>query len=71
MSLWSKLGIPEPDLQDGGPEVDDEIILSVVRHELPEPVARAVYRQICTWKSWQAAHIRVLLAELRRTRSAK
>lgn len=37
----SKLWLSELDLQDGGPEAREHVIASLVRRELPEPVARA------------------------------
>lgn len=70
MSLWSDLGLPEPDLRGGGPEVDVKIILSLIRQELPHQVVRTVWRNIMSWKAWHTAHSRVLLAEFRWTRVA-
>lgn len=47
------------------PEVDHELLKSLVRQELPEKKARAVYQLIHSFKSWDAAHAKTLIAEHR------
>ena len=71
-SLWAELGLNEPDFLDESlaPEVDEPLLRSLIRQELPEKVARAVYRLICSFASWHHAHTKLLLEELKRSRQA-
>jgi hypothetical protein len=45
-SLWAELGLNEPEYLDESlaPEVDEPLLRSLIRQELPEKVARTVYR---------------------------
>lgn len=47
------------------PEVDQELLKSLVRQQLPEKKARAVYQLIHSFKSWDLAHTKTLIAEHR------
>jgi hypothetical protein len=69
-SLWAELGLSEPDYLDESlaPKVDEPLLRSLIRQELPEKVARAVYRLICSFASWHHAHTKLLLEELKRSR---
>lgn len=69
-SLWAELGLTEPEFLDESlaPEIDEALLRRLVRQELPEKVARAVYRRIYSFKSWHHAHAQVLLDELREPR---
>lgn len=69
-SLWAELGLTEPEFLDESlaPEVDERLLRRLIRQELPEKVARAVYRRIYSFKSWHHAHAQVLLDELRKSR---
>lgn len=71
-SLWADLGLKEPEFLDDSlaPEVDERLLRRLVRQELPEQVARAVYRLICSFKSWHSAHAQVMLDELKKSRQA-
>lgn len=71
-SLWADLGLTEPEfLEDSlAPEVDERLLRRLVRQELPENVARAVYRLICSFKSWHRAHAQVMLDEFKKSRQA-
>lgn len=72
-SLWAELGLSEPEFLDESlaPEVDEALLHSLIRQELPEKVARAVYRLICSFESWHRMHTKVLLEELRKSRQAE
>jgi hypothetical protein len=67
-SLWAALGMPEPVFRDEAqaPTVDNELLVKLVRGELPERSARAVYRLVHSFKSWTNAHAQVVIAEYRR-----
>jgi hypothetical protein len=69
-SLWADLGLTEPELLDEAlaPEVDEALLRRLVRQELPENVARALYRLISSFASWHQAHTKALLAELKKSR---
>lgn len=71
-SAWAELGLSEPEFLDDSlaPEVDDGLLRRLVRQELPENVARAVYRLIYSFASWHHAHSQVLLEELKKSRQA-
>ncbi|OYV96808.1 MAG: hypothetical protein B7Z73_00115 [Planctomycetia bacterium 21-64-5] len=61
-----------PDFLDESlaPEVDEGLLRSLIRQELPEKVARALYRLICSFASWHHAHTKLLLEELKVSRKA-
>lgn len=69
-SLWAELGLNEPEFLDesSAPEVDEALLRSLIRQELPEKVARAAYRLIYSYKSWHQAHALVLLDEFKKLR---
>ena len=71
-SLWAELGLSEPEFLDDSlaPEVDERLLRRLVRQELPENVARAVYRLICSFRSWHRAHAQALLDEFKKSRQA-
>jgi hypothetical protein len=71
-SLWAELQLDAPDFLDESlaPEVDEGLLRSLIRQELPEKVARAVYRLICSFASWHRAHSKLLLEELKASRHA-
>lgn len=71
-SLWADLGLTEPEFIDDSlaPKVDDALLRRLVRQELPENVARAVYRLIYSFASWHHAHAQVVLEELKKSRQA-
>lgn len=68
-ALWRELGLGEPDFLDPSlaPDVDQALLRRLIRQELPENVARAVYRLIYSFSSWHEAHGRILLDELKKT----
>lgn len=69
-SFWAELGLPEPEFLDESlaPAVNEAVLRSLVRQELPERGARAVYRLIYAFRSWHEAHAKILLEELSKTR---
>ncbi|MGH7136271.1 MAG: hypothetical protein ACREHD_11065 [Pirellulales bacterium] len=69
-SLWADLGLTEPEFLDDSlaPDVDEGLLRRLVRQELPEKIARAVYRRIYSFASWHHAHAQVLLDELKKSR---
>jgi hypothetical protein len=69
-SLWADLGLTEPEFLDDllAPEVDEGLLRLLVRQELPETIARAVYRLIYSFARWHRAHAKVLLDELKQSR---
>jgi hypothetical protein len=69
-SLWKELGLREPIPLDErlAPPVDRELLVQLVRKELPEGAARSVYRLILMFESWAQAHGEVLAEEARRTK---
>lgn len=71
-SLWADLGLPELEFLDDSlaPEVDERLLRRLIRQELPEPASRAVYRLICSFKSWHSAHAQVMLDEFKKSRQA-
>lgn len=71
-SLWAELELDAPEFLDESlaPEVDEGILRSLIRQELPEKVDRAVYRLICQFASWHRAHTKLLLEELNASRQA-
>ena len=52
------------------PEVDRELLQALVRRELTEETARAVYHLIHSFRSWNEAHAQILIEEFRRTQGA-
>ena len=69
VSIWEELGIPPPDYRDESlaPEVDRDLLLQLVRKELPERTTRAVHHLIISFKSWSKAHAEIVAEEFRRT----
>jgi hypothetical protein len=67
-SLWAALGLPEPLRQDESlaPEIDHDLLVRLVRRELPEEQARAVYHLIHAFQSWTDAHAQVVTDEFHR-----
>lgn len=50
------------------PEVDRDLLLALVRRQLPEADARLVYRLIYSFKSWSEMHTQLLIEEFHRRR---
>lgn len=48
------------------PEVDCDVLSSLVRGELPEDQARLIYRLVYSFKSWCDAHSEILIKEARK-----
>lgn len=71
-SLWTELDLDAPDFLDESmaPEVDEGLLRSLIRQELPEKISRALYRLICSFASWHHAHTKLLLEELKASREA-
>lgn len=71
-SLWAELELDAPEFLDESlaPEVDEGLLRSLIRQELPEKVDRAVYQLICQFASWHRAHTKLLLEELHASRRA-
>lgn len=71
-SLWAELGLAELDFLDesSAPEIDEPLLRRLVRQELPENVARAVYRLIYSYASWHHAHAKIMLDEFNKSRQA-
>lgn len=69
-SFWAELRLPEPEFFDESlaPAVNEAVLRSLVRQELPVNGARAVYRLVYSFRSWHEAHAKVLLEELIKTR---
>lgn len=69
-SLWADLGLPEPAYLDErlAPKVDRELLVKLVRNELPASVARVAYRLIVMFASWSDVHDEVLAEKARRRR---
>jgi hypothetical protein len=51
------------------PDVDRDVLVSLVRGELPEDEARVIYRLVYSFKSWCDAHTEVLAEQSRRRRT--
>jgi len=47
------------------PPVDDELLIALVRRQLSRDEARDVYELIYSFRSWNAAHNRILITESR------
>lgn len=64
-SLWDELGLPEPPFLDESkaPPVDRELLRQMVRHELPEPRAKAISKLVVLFKSWSDAHLEIFREE--------
>jgi hypothetical protein len=71
-SFWNDLGLTEPEYIDEAlaPAIDEPLLRQLVRQELPENVARAVYRLIYSFSSWHQAYGTLLLDELKKARQA-
>ena len=69
-SLWKALNLPEPRRSDDhfAPEVDRELLLRLVRKELPKGMVRAAYRLIHAFDSWKLAYAEIVVEEFRRNR---
>lgn len=52
--------------EDLAPEVDRELLWALVRQELEEHTARAVYRLVYSFQSWNDAHTEILVGEFHR-----
>jgi hypothetical protein len=67
-SLWKTLNLPEPRRIDDrfAPEVDRELLLRLVRKELPKGMVRAAYRLIHAFDSWKTAYAEIIIEEFRR-----
>ena len=66
---WEELiGSPAPPFRDESlaPQIDERLLRALVRRQLSEETARAVYRLIHSFKSWMDAHSRVLIEEFQR-----
>lgn len=71
-SFWSELGLPETEYLDDSlaPKVDEALLLKLVRQELPEDLARPLYRLIYSFASWHQAYSAVLIDEFKKARQA-
>lgn len=69
-ALREFLGVTEPVRRDDewAPPVDRDLILKLVRRELPENEARGVYKLIQLFQVWNDAHQVVLISEFHRKR---
>jgi hypothetical protein len=47
------------------PPVDEGLLTALVRRQLSRDEARDVYKLIYAFESWNSAHTRILVAELR------
>lgn len=47
------------------PPLDEALLTALVRRELTQDEARGVYQLIYAFESWNSAHARILIAELR------
>lgn len=72
-ALWRELGLGEPDFLDPSmaPEVDEVLLRHLVRQELPQSVARALYRLIYSYPNWHEAHGNVLRDEIEKRDAPK
>jgi hypothetical protein len=59
---------PTFDDESCAPEVDRDLLVSLVDQELHEGKARLVYRLIYSFKSWYDAHTEVLIEQFRSRR---
>jgi hypothetical protein len=58
------------DREELAPEVDERLIRALVRRELAEEDARAVYRFVHAFDSWNRAHTRIVIDEFHKRGSA-
>jgi hypothetical protein len=67
-SLWSQLGLPEPEYLDESraPPVDRSLLLRLIRRNLSAEQARTVYWLIISFVSWRDAHAELVAEEFRR-----
>jgi hypothetical protein len=67
-TLWSQLGLPEPEYLDESqaPRVDRALLLRLIRRNLSAEEARAVYWLIISFVSWRDAHAELVADEFRR-----
>lgn len=65
--LLERLHAMPPAFEDESlaPEVDRDVLVALVRRELPQEQARLVYWLIYAFKSWSDAHNDVLVEEFR------
>jgi len=66
-SLWELFVSSEPQLSDDGspPAVDRELLLKLVRKELPKEKVRAAYLLIHAFDSWKKAFAEIVIEEFR------
>jgi hypothetical protein len=57
------------DRDELAPDVDEGLIRALVRRELAEEDARAVYRLIHVFDSWNQVHARIIIEEFRKSGS--
>lgn len=71
-SLWKALNLPEPRRIDDrlAPEVDRDLLLRLVRKEIPGNAARAAYRLVHAFDSWKKAYAEIVIEEFRRNQSS-
>jgi hypothetical protein len=50
------------------PKVDRSLLLALVRRELPEGTARALYRLIYSFKSWSEAYCNTVVSDFHATK---
>jgi hypothetical protein len=64
-SLWSALGLPEPQLLERGqaPPVDWQLLRRLTRQELPDQAARMTFRLIDAYPEWNEAHAQIIVEE--------
>ena len=67
--LLEGMADPAREFQDESlaPEVDYDLLRALVRKEVTEQTARAIYHLIHSFKSWNEAHAQLLIEEFRRT----
>jgi hypothetical protein len=68
-SIWEALGLPEPRRSDDqiAPAVDRDLLVRLVRKQLPDDAARALYRLIHAFQSWNDAYAEVVVENFRRS----
>ena len=66
-SIWKVFNLPEPRRGDdrNAPEVDRQLVLKLVRRELPRDAAGAVYMLIDAFDSWRKAFVELVAEDFR------
>lgn len=65
LSVWSELGLPEPQPAKAGqaPPVEWALLRRLARDELPELAARMTYRLVYAYAEWKEAFAQILAEE--------